>query len=80
MKIVKRVFGIVLALFVAVVFLFPLLWVLLSSFKTKLELLAVPPVGMVAEEALSWASGPLKRSMATGAMLRTSMPTGQTQT
>ena len=44
MKTLKRVLGIVLALFVAAVFLFPLLWVLLSSFKTKLELLAVPPV------------------------------------
>ena len=44
MKRLKRVLGVVLALFVAAMFLFPLLWVLLSSFKTKLELLAVPPV------------------------------------
>ena len=44
MKTLKRVLGVVLALFVAAVFLFPLLWILLSSFKTKLELLAVPPV------------------------------------
>jgi len=44
MKILKRVLGVVLALFVAAMFLFPLLWVVLASFKTKLELLAVPPV------------------------------------
>jgi len=44
MKVFKRVLGVVLALLVAAAFLFPLLWVVLSSFKTKLELLAVPPV------------------------------------
>lgn len=44
MKALKRALGIVLALLAAAVFLFPLLWVVLSSFKTKLELLAVPPV------------------------------------
>jgi len=44
MKRLKRVLGVVLALFVAAMFLFPLLWIVLSSFKTKLELLAVPPV------------------------------------
>lgn len=44
MKLVKRASGVTLALLVAAVFLFPLLWVVLSSFKTKLDLLAVPPV------------------------------------
>jgi len=44
MKVLRRTLGIVLALLAAAIFLFPLLWVVLSSFKTKLELLAVPPV------------------------------------
>jgi len=44
MKLLKRASGVTLALLVAAVFLFPLLWVVLSSFKTKLDLLAVPPV------------------------------------
>jgi multiple sugar transport system permease protein len=44
MKILKRTLGILVALLAAAVFLAPLMWVVLSSFKTKLELLAVPPV------------------------------------
>jgi multiple sugar transport system permease protein len=44
MKRLKPVLGIAAALLVAMLFLFPLLWIVMASFKTKLELLAVPPV------------------------------------
>ena len=44
MRTFKRVLRVLLVLAIALMFFFPLLWIVLASFKSKLELLAVPPV------------------------------------
>ncbi|MEA3459778.1 MAG: carbohydrate ABC transporter permease [Chloroflexota bacterium] len=44
MRTFKHVLRVLLVLAIALMFFFPLLWIVLASFKSKLELLAVPPV------------------------------------